>query len=66
MDNSVDSKFSDAKRTHRKNAVDYARASLALEGLLLSPAEEQRAEAFVSGELTLAEFIGPDDKMLGC
>jgi len=58
MENSVSIDISDAERTRRKNAVDYARASLALERLLLSPIDEQRAKDFISGKLTLAEFIG--------
>ncbi len=61
MEHSVSIDTSDAERTRRKNAVDYARAFLALERLFLSPAEEQRAKDFISGEFTLAELIGHDD-----
>ncbi|MCF5166153.1 MULTISPECIES: antitoxin VbhA family protein [Pseudomonas] len=48
---------SDAEMLLRQKAVDYARASLALEGFVFSTDEEQRAQAFVNGKLTLAEFI---------
>ena len=47
----------DAEILRRQKAVDYARASLALEGVVISTDEEQRAQAFVNGKLTLAEFI---------
>ncbi|RMV95485.1 hypothetical protein ALP03_00006 [Pseudomonas amygdali pv. tabaci] len=48
---------SDAEMLRRQKPVDYARASLALEGFVISNDEEQRAQAFVNGKLTLAEFI---------
>ncbi|RMV92661.1 antitoxin VbhA family protein [Pseudomonas caricapapayae] len=48
---------SDAEMVRRQKAVDYARASLALEGFVISTDEEQRVQAFLSGKLTLAEFI---------
>lgn len=48
---------SGAEMLRRQKAVDYARASLALEGFVICNDEEQRAQAFVNGKLTLAEFI---------
>ena len=48
---------SDAEMVRRQTAVDYARASLALEGFVISTDEEQRVQAFLNGKLTLAEFI---------
>lgn len=53
--------LTDAERTRRQAAVDYARASLALEGFTLTPDLEQHALAFVDGELTLVEFISSVD-----
>lgn len=51
----------DAERTRRQAAVNYARASLTLEGFTLTPELEQHALAFVNGELTLVEFISSVD-----
>lgn len=45
-----------AERELRRKAVEYARASIVLEGFALSADEKQRAQSFVNGELTLAEF----------
>ena len=50
----------DAERQRRLDAVKYARASLGLEGFALSAEEEHRAQAFVNGMLTMAEFIAAD------
>lgn len=50
----------DAERQRRLDAVNYARVSLALEGFTLSAEEEHRAQAFVSGMITIAEFIAAD------
>lgn len=49
--------LTDAERQRRLDAVNYARASLALEGFALSAKEELRAQAFINGMLTIAEFI---------
>lgn len=43
----------------RLEAVNYARASVGLEGFKLSEAEEQRAARFVAGEIDLAELVNP-------
>ncbi|MGU1064243.1 antitoxin VbhA family protein [Pseudomonas aeruginosa] len=53
--------FTDAERARRQAAVDYARASLTLEGFTITPELERHALAFVNGELTLDEFISFDD-----
>ncbi|WAH59332.1 antitoxin VbhA family protein [Pseudomonas silvicola] len=53
--------LTDAERTRRQDAVDYARVSLALEGFTLTPDLERHALAFVNGELTLVEFISSVD-----
>jgi hypothetical protein len=44
-------------RTERLRAVNYARASVGLEGFKLSAFDEERARAYVDGEITLDEFI---------
>lgn len=41
----------------RQQAVDFARASIGLEGLHLPPAAEQQAQLFVSGAIGLTEFV---------
>nr|WP_262377782.1 antitoxin VbhA family protein [Pseudomonas lundensis] len=38
-------------------AVNYARASVGLEGFKLSAFEEENARAYVEGEITLNEFL---------
>ncbi|WP_343599492.1 antitoxin VbhA family protein [Pseudomonas sp.] len=53
--------FTDAERARRQAAVDYARASLTLEGFTINPELERHALAFVNGELTLVEFISFGD-----
>ena len=46
-----------AAQRKRRQAVDFARASIGLEGLHLSPAAEQQAQLFVSGAIGLPEFV---------
>lgn len=41
----------------RKNAVNFARASVGLEGFKLSEEEEAHVRRFVSGEIQLAKFV---------
>ena len=53
--------FTDAERARRQAAVDYARASLTLEGFTITPELERHALAFANGELTLDEFISFHD-----
>lgn len=45
------------QRCKRQNAVNFARASLGLEGFKLSEACEQQAARFVAGEIELLEFL---------
>lgn len=47
------------ERRKRKEAVNFARASVGFEGFKPSEAEEQRAARFVAGEIDLAEFVKP-------
>ena len=51
--------ISEDERRKRQEAVNYARASVGLEGFKPSEAEEQRAARFVAGEIDLAEFVKP-------
>ena len=44
-------------RAERLRAVNYARASVGLEGFNLSKVEEENARAYVQGEITLDEFL---------
>lgn len=43
--------MSPAMRETRQKAVDYARASIGLEGLNVSPEEEQHALRYINGEI---------------
>ncbi len=43
----------------RQRAVNYARASVGLEGFKPSEAEEEHAARFVAGEIDLADFVNP-------
>lgn len=57
MNNVYVVEVSDEERGRRQAAVDYARASLMLEGFTLSPELEWQALAFVNGDMTLVEFV---------
>lgn len=48
--------ISDIERSRRQSAVNYARASVGLEGFSLSEAHAQR---FVDGQISLQEFVQP-------
>lgn len=50
---------SDAERDRRVAAVNYARASVGLEGFSLSTADEAHARRFIDGEISLNEFVRP-------
>jgi len=45
------------ERRRRQEAVDYARASVGLEGFKLSEADEAHAERFINGEIDINEFV---------
>ena len=47
------------ERGKRQKAVNFARASVGLEGFKPSEADEQRAARFVAGEFDLAELVNP-------
>jgi len=46
-----------AERQRRAQALEYARASVGLEGFVLDKADEQHAQRFLNGEIDLAEFV---------
>jgi hypothetical protein len=54
--------ISEAEREGRKKAVDFARASLGLEGFTISEETEAQARQFVNGEIDLGELI-PDGQL---
>ena len=47
------------ERRKRLEAVNFARASVGLEGFKPSEEAEQHAARFVAGEIALAEFLSP-------
>lgn len=49
----------DAERGRRQSAVNYARASVSLEGFSLSEADEAHAQRFIDGQISLQEFVQP-------
>ena len=49
--------ISEQERERRKEAVDYARASVGLEGFKIGEAAEQHAHRFINGEIDLAAFV---------
>jgi len=51
--------ISDTERSRRQSAVNYARASVGLEGFSLSEADEAHAQRFVDGQINLQEFVQP-------
>lgn len=51
--------ISDAERSRREAAVNYARASVGLEGFSLSEANEAHARRFIAREISLQEFVLP-------
>ncbi|MFG0865165.1 antitoxin VbhA family protein [Pseudomonas sp. FYR_7] len=62
MDNLPEVRISNTERMLRKKAVSYARASIRLEGFVLTLEQERRAQAFINGELTLVEFTSSEEK----
>lgn len=51
--------ISDTECSRRQSAVNYARASVGLEGFSLSGADEAHARQFIEGEISLQEFVQP-------
>ncbi|WP_175189486.1 antitoxin VbhA family protein [Achromobacter dolens] len=51
--------ISDSERSRRQSAVNYARASVGLEGFSLSEADEAHAQRFVDGQISRQEFVLP-------
>ena len=51
--------ITEAERRKRREAVNFARANVGLEGFKPSEEAEQRAARFVAGEIDLAEFVNP-------
>lgn len=49
--------ISNVERERRKAAVDYARASVGLEGFSLSESDEVHAQRFINGGISLSEFL---------
>ena len=51
--------ISDTERSRRQSAVNYAWASVGLEGFSLSEADEAHAQLFIDGQISLQEFVQP-------
>ena len=51
--------ITDDERRKRQEAVNYARASVGLEGFKISEEVEQQTARFIAGEIDLAEFVNP-------
>ncbi|QDQ88130.1 chromosome segregation protein ParM [Alcaligenaceae bacterium SJ-26] len=51
--------ISAAERNRRVAAVNYARASVGLEGFSLSAADEENAQRFIDGDIDLEKFVQP-------
>ena len=51
--------ISGAERDRRVAAVNYARASVGLEGFSLSAPDEEHAQRFIDGDIDLEEFVQP-------
>ena len=48
-----------AESCRRQSAVNYARASVGLEGFSLSEVDEAHAQRFIDGQIILQEFVQP-------
>jgi hypothetical protein len=51
------SELSSSERRRREEAVNFARASIGLEGFKPSLEDEALAQRFIDGEIDLAEFV---------
>ena len=59
----VDSGISGKERLRRKAGVDYARASVRLEGLIVPPYAEDLYGRYIAGEINLKEL---GEKIMAC
>ncbi|WP_336579943.1 antitoxin VbhA family protein [Alcaligenes sp. CHO6] len=57
--------ISGAERDRRVAAVNYARASVCLEGLSLSAADEEHAQRFIDGDIVFEEFVQSRNALAG-
>ena len=57
VDTPANDSVSVAERRRREKAVDFARASVGLEGFKPSKEEEAHARRFINGEIQLPEFV---------
>lgn len=55
--------ISEEERQLRKEAVEYANASVELEGFKLSPEYKSRQQLFINGEIDSSGLIDPPDFM---
>ena len=51
--------ITEAERRKRQEAVNFARASVGLEGFKISEEVERQTARFIAGEIDLAEFVNP-------
>lgn len=51
------SKITPEERASRQEAVDFARASVAMEGFKLSAEEIEHGRRYIDGEIDLEEFV---------
>ncbi|MCY1207124.1 hypothetical protein D9M72_187120 [compost metagenome] len=58
-DTELSKTISEAERDRRVAAVNYARASVGLEGFSLRAADEEHAQRFINGEIDLTDFVQP-------
>lgn len=58
-DTKTPASITDAERRKRQEAVNYARASVGLEGFKPSEAAEQQSARFIVGQIDLVEFVNP-------
>jgi DNA-directed RNA polymerase subunit F len=49
--------ISEEEKQRRQEAMNYATASVELEGFKISEADEQHAQRFINGEITLEQFV---------
>jgi hypothetical protein len=54
-----------SEHRRREDAVNFARASVGLEGFMPSKEAEVHARRFINGEIRLDEFVCPKDDELG-